>query len=143
MAPPSDVAAPELPFVLRDFGRRSFRRFVPVAEVPATITLHGESGWVFADRRVANISAGGLSFGLDFWASRSVRVGDAVQMVLTLVDQRVRLDGRCVHMSGPQDWRVPRAVGIGFSFDQAYEDASPALVAYLLRLRKAEDPPVR
>ena len=132
----SEVVALDVPHALRDSGKRSYKRFVPVAALPARMTLSGDSGWRFGNRPVGDISVGGASFFVNFWESRRVRVGDEVQLRLLLADLEVQLSGRCMHMSGAAEWWAPKTVGIAFRFDRAYENASPKIVSYLLRLRK-------
>ena len=112
----------------------------PSPDLPALMTIDGQSSWRFSERGLRDISIGGASFWVSFWEAWRVRVGDGVLIRLVLPTAQVGLNGRCVHMTGPSEWWAQRSVGIAFSFDRTYEQSRSDLIEYLLHLRTAAEP---
>ena len=124
-----------VPQALKGQGERSYTRLQPNAELPAKMSVEAPSGWHFSRRDLRDISLGGASFSLNFWESRSVRVGETVILTLDLPNGTVSLSGRCVHLSGPPSWWSRRHVGFQFSLDAKYGRSATKLRDYLLKLR--------
>jgi hypothetical protein len=110
--------------VKSDEERRRARRF-PM-ELPVKVTLHGTGGVTEAEARTRNVSSGGLYFNADW----EVKVGSAIDFVLTLpkaitlsTDVRVQCVGRVVRVDPPAaDQTRDRSAGKGIGVATVIEE---------------------
>ena len=113
-------------------GSRSWRRFNPNPEAPASVALQSDRGWALKDRVVADISMGGIAVVLSATEAQSIRVGDPVAVALLLSGKSLRAMGTVRHVDkGTETIAARRRMGLEFRVGKDFMDTRVGVSAYL------------